>query len=90
MRLKEYPGPPLWFYIAGPPCQPWARGGKMKGEHDPRAPLLGEVVNTIGRCRPLAVLMEESDRVASYLKGDRRARRVSELRALHYHVVWQI
>eukprot|EP00974_Lingulodinium_polyedra_P055645 5351961-Lingulodinium_polyedra.AAC.1 len=34
--------------------------------------------------------MEESDRVVSYLKSDWRARWVSELRALHYHVVWQI
>ena len=69
VKAKPLPGPPLMFYVAGPPCQPWARGGKQRGELDPRAPLLDKVLNTIARNRPLAFLMEESDRVASYQCG---------------------
>ena len=60
------PGPPVAIYVAGPPCQPWARGGNNLGGADRRTPLLDQVLATIGGNRPLAFLMEESDRVAAY------------------------
>ena len=90
VKAKDLPGPPLHFYVAGPPCQPWARGGKQLGAGEHRAPLLDEVLQTIRRCRPLAFLMEESDRVATYERGIWWQSRVAELESMQYHVKWNI
>ena len=76
--------------MAGPPCQPWARGGKQLGLADHRAPLLDEVLRTIGLNKPLAILMEESDRVATYAGGKWWQAKVAELEAMGYHVKWCI
>jgi site-specific DNA-cytosine methylase len=48
VRAKDMPPPPLHLYVAGPPCQPWARGGKQLGKADHKAPLLDEVLKTVG------------------------------------------
>ena len=90
VRAKDLPGPPLHLYVAGPPCQPWARGGKQLGSRDHRAPLLDQVLRTIEACRPIAFLMEESDRVATYAGGAWWRDRVLELEAMQYHVTWSI
>ena len=84
------PGPPLHIYVAGPPCQPWARGGKQLGSKDHRPPLLDQVLRTIEGCRPIAFLMEESDRVATYVGGAWWHARVKELEAMQYHITWGI
>ena len=90
VRAKDLPGPPLHIYVAGPPCQPWARGGKQLGSKDHRAPLLDQVLRTIESCRPVAFLMEESDRVATYAGGAWWQARVKELEAMQYHITWGI
>ena len=90
VRAKDLPGPPLHIYVAGPPCQPWARGGKQLGSKDHRAPLLDQVLRTIESSRPIAFLMEESDRVATYAGGAWWQARVLELEAMHYNVTWGI
>ena len=43
--------------------------GENLGDADRRAPLLDQVLATIGSNRLLAFLMEESDRVAAYKAG---------------------
>jgi hypothetical protein len=53
-RHKPMPGPPIAIYVAGPPCQPWARWGKKLGDADRRAPLLDQVLATVAGNRPLA------------------------------------
>ena len=52
--------------------------------------MLDEVLQTIRRCRPLAFLMEESDRVATYERGIWWQSRVAELESMQYHVKWSI
>eukprot|EP00974_Lingulodinium_polyedra_P114180 11054717-Lingulodinium_polyedra.AAC.1 len=42
VKAKPRPGPLLVFYVAGPPCQPWAKHGRALGAGDPRAALLDE------------------------------------------------
>ena len=78
------------FYAAGPPCQPWARGGKALGEEDPRAALFDQSIRLIGTSRPLAFFLEESDKVPSYQQGRWWRHRVEELTAYGYRVHWAI
>ena len=84
------PGPPIALYVAGPPCQPWARGGKNLGDADRRAPLLDQVLATVAGNRPLAFLMDESERVAAYKAGKWWQARVEELQHMGYKVWWSI
>ena len=72
------------------PCQPWARGPKELGECDHRAPLLDQVVSTIRQNRPLAFLMGESNRVATYRKLIWWQARVAEFDKTGYMVTWII
>jgi DNA (cytosine-5)-methyltransferase 1 len=44
---------------AGFPCQPWAQGGKERGEDDPRN-LWPDTVRIVGEVRPTWVLLENS------------------------------
>ena len=60
------------------------------GEADHKAPLLDQVLETIGSNRPLAFLMEESDRVATYPGGHWWRARVEELQGMGYRVQWGI
>ena len=89
-RHKPMPGPPIALYVAGLPCQPWARRGKNLGDADLRAPLLDQVSATVAGNRPLAFLMEESDRVAAYKAGKWWQARVAELQLIGYKVWWSI
>ena len=70
-RVEERPLPEeaVMIYAAGPPSQPWARGGKALGEDDPRAAIFDKSVRLIVTNRPLAFLLEESDKVPSYQQG---------------------
>ena len=79
-RVEERPIPdcPVTFYIAGPPCQPWARGGKARGEEDPRAELFDCSVQLIMCNRPLAFILEESDKIPTYQQGRWWRRRVED------------
>lgn len=43
--------------IAGPPCQPWSRAGKRRGEQDERDGL-AVAVQAVQKIRPLAVVIE--------------------------------
>ena len=90
VKHRPAPGPPVVFYVAGSPCQPWARGGKNLGAADHKAPLLDQVLETIGSNRPLAFLMEESDRVATYQGGQWWRARVAELQDMGYQMQWSI
>ena len=60
------------------------------GGADQRAPLLDQVLATIEGNRPLAFLMDESDRVATYARGNWWQARAEELETTQYHVKWCI
>ena len=62
-------GPMLTFYVAGPPCQPWVRGGKQQGLVDPWAALFNSAIHIIRDNRPLAFFLEESDRIPAFQRG---------------------
>ena len=55
------PGPPIALYVAGPPCQPWARGGKaLGGPGPPGIALFDQSTRLTMADRPLAFILEES------------------------------
>ena len=60
-KVEERPMPrcAVSIYIAGPPCQPWARGGRALGEEDPRAILFDHSIQLIATNWPLAFILEE-------------------------------
>ena len=68
-RGRPLPGPPVAIYVAGPPCQPWARCGHGLGLSDARADLFEEAMEAIRSNRPLAFILEESDRLPSFQGG---------------------
>ena len=78
------------IYAAGPPCQPWARGGKAIGEEDPRAALFDQSIRLIVMNRPLAFILEKSDNVPNYQQGRWWQRRTEELAAHGYRMHWAV
>lgn len=101
----RFPEVPLWDSVAafaaasppafdvltaGFPCQSFSRAGARGGLADPRAGVLGDLLDVIVACRPRAVLLEN---VPEFLYADGgRARDflVGSLRAAGYRVSWEI
>ena len=55
--------PTVKLYVAGPPCQPFSSAGKRRGFSDDRGMLLWSSVDYIVSRRPVAVLLEQTDRL---------------------------
>ena len=60
---------PVTFYVAGPPCQPFASNGRRKGESDPRSSLFGTTIDSIIEFLPITFAVENSNLVATVRKG---------------------
>ena len=68
--------------VAGPPCQPWARGGKRLGWNDKRAKEFVRVFQVAQRCHARWVLCENSDELRT-MKGGAEFAQLKE-HALRY------
>jgi hypothetical protein len=90
VRERPLPGPPLAIYVAGPPCQPWARCGRGLGLGYARADLFEEATEAIRSNRPLAFVLEESDRLPSFQGGQWWRGHVARMRGWGYEVFWEI
>ena len=78
VRHRPLPAVRLHVYGAGPPCQPWARGGKRKGLRDERGGLYFEAMRLIYHNRPLAIFIENNDLLMGF-DGGRFVRSVTGL-----------
>ena len=71
--------------IAGPPCQPWSRAGKGKGEDD-RRDGLAIVLDAVRKIRPVAVVVENVPELARSERRGHLDRFEGALEALDYLV----
>ena len=55
--------------VAGPPCKPRPKGGKGPGAKDERAGLCDETIWAIQGNRTRACLLEDRDRIPTYMGG---------------------
>lgn len=51
-------GRPVDVLVAGFPCQPFSRAGRMKGMEDPRANVFGEIVRLLRELQPMMFILE--------------------------------
>lgn len=77
--------PPADVIIAGPPCQPWSRAGKGKGEDD-RRDGLAVVLDAVRKIRPVAVVVENVPELARRGRRGHLDRFEADLEALDYLV----
>ncbi len=61
VRTRQFPDVRLSCYVAGPPCQPWAPGGRKEGEQDSRAGLFLESMRFIACNLPLTFVLENAE-----------------------------
>ena len=87
VRTRPFPAERLHLYAAGPPCQPWAPGGRRQGADDPRAGLFYEALRLIYHNRPLCVILENSSLLFSY-EGGAYLRRVLDLLTGWGYAAW--
>ena len=71
VRARAFPSVRIHLYAAGPPCQPWAPGGKRRGLQDEkgRADLFFECLRFLHVNRPYLFLLENSSLLLSYDEG---------------------
>lgn len=74
------------FVIGGPPCQPFSIAGKLKGETDDRANLIGHFVRIVAELSPAAFLLENVPNLASMADGAILERAKTDLRMRGYSV----
>lgn len=86
VRDRPAKGEFIHLLITGPPCTPWARGGKRRGDADIRARLLDESLPAIEARRPWAVLLEESNLLMTASEGHRIDTIVVHLKSWDYQV----
>lgn len=75
--------PDVDLYVAGVPCQPYSRMGKLKGLNDPRSNVMYAVIDTIKLKLPTIVVLEN---VKSFHKSDAYKILISEIESLNYKI----
>ncbi len=90
VRGRPLQGPPVAINIAGPPGQPWGRCGNGLGLQDARADQLEEAMRAIRGNRPLAFVLEESNRLPRFQGGGWWREQAARMRSWGYEVSWEV
>lgn len=73
----------------GPPCQPFSQGGRNAGSNDPRD-MIPEMQRCVAEILPRLFVLENVRGLASPRHANYLDQRVSEFKAMGYHVEWQV
>ena len=89
VQHPKHPHDVVDVYCLGPPCQPYSRAGRNRGDADPRA-LVDHSLEYISRFSPKAVMLEEVADLANAKHKATLTRILRSLRQSGYKTKWKI